>query len=550
MILEYFFQNSSSQIFGSKIMNRRGFLRTACIASSAPFCWGFPADKAFSAPSAHINLLAGFTLKELQAQYHSYLFDDFLPFMEKYVIDTNYGGFLTNCDRDGARLGTSKSPTNEGRGIWVWSLLYNELAREQKYLDTAKRSLDLILKTIPVGDSLWPAALTQDGKAASAADVTIYGDLYLAAGIAEYAFAARDTESWKLAKNIMEKCIRIYDQPDYNSITGANPIQGPRRQNVSMLILPTTTSLLKYQADSAVEAAAARCVDAVTNYHYNPLYQLNNDYLNHDYSRPNNNNSKYIAFGISNQTLWMVLKEALRLKDSKMYDTIAERIKHHVEAGWDEVYGGEFSTYSNIETNSRDWSKTLHNQTEALVGLLSVIENSGDPRAQELFSQLYTFTTQKYVLKKYGYPLWQHDADRYVTYQPHTTRAEHFHNSRHLMMNLTALNRMIAKSDNTKVNSPLARPEEMRITSLYPNPFNFSQTIEFSLPSHAYISLDIYNISGQKIRELVSGYKTSGNYKTIWNGKDGKEEDVSSGIYIVKLMAGNHISTTKTMLLR
>jgi len=489
-------------------------------------------------------------LKELRDQYYSYLFDDFLPFMEKYVIDTQYGGFLCSCDRDGTRLGTSKTPTNEGRGIWVWSFLYNELAHEQKYLDVAKRSLDFILKTRPEGDTLWPATLTQDGKAAAAADVTIYGDLYIAAGIAEYAFAAHDAGYWKLAKDIMEKCIRIYDKPDYDSITGANAIQGPRRQNVSMLILPTTTSLLKYQADPAVEAVAARCVDAVTNYHYNPLYQLNNDFLNHDYSRPNNTYSKYIAFGISNQTLWMILHEAIRLKNSKLYDTLAERIKHHGEMGWDDVYGGEFSTYSNIETNTRDWSKTLHNQTEALVGLLSIIENSGDPRAQELFSQVYTFTIQKYVLKKYGYPLWQHDADRYVTYQPHTTRAEHFHNSRHLMMNLAALNRMIAKSEITQVNSAFDRPEEILITSVYPNPFNSSATIEFTLPFHAFIKLDVYNISGQKIKGLISGYKTSGFYKAVWNGKDEKGKDVSSGVYIAKLMAGKQISTIKTMLLR
>ena len=426
-------------------MNRRGFIGAACAAATASALPGFRAEQAFCSPGDPISNLFALTLKELRDQYYSYLFDDFLPFMEKYVIDPEYGGFLLNTDRDGARLSTSKTPTNEGRGIWVWSFLYNELAHEQKYLDVAKRSLDFILKSKPEGDTLWARTLTREGKAASNADVTIYGDLYIASGIAEYACAARDAESWKLAKDIMEKCIRIYDRPDYDSISGADAVQGPRRQNVSMLLLPTTTSLLKFKSDPAVEAVAARCVEAVVNRHFNPAYRLNNDFLNHDYSRPENANSQYVAFGISNQTLWMILQEGVRLKDRKIYDTANERIVHHVEVGWDYVYGGVCSAITNVEKNTWNMTKPLHNQAESLIGLLSIIEHTGDPRAQELFSQIYSFTVQKYVLKKYGFPLWQHDADRKVTYQSHTTRAENFHNPRHLMMNLAALKRMVKR---------------------------------------------------------------------------------------------------------
>ena len=43
--------------------------------------------------------------------------------------------------------------------------------------------------------------------------------------------------------------LRIYDRPDYDSITGDDPIQGPRRQSIAMLLLPVTTSLFKYQPD-------------------------------------------------------------------------------------------------------------------------------------------------------------------------------------------------------------------------------------------------------------------------------------------------------------
>ena len=97
--------------------------------------------------------------------------------LQKAGIDAEFGGFLWNTDRDGTRLGTSKTPTNEGRGIWVWSYLYNVISKDQKYLDTAKRSVDLILKSRPEGDRLWPSRLTREGEPDAPADTTIYGDL-------------------------------------------------------------------------------------------------------------------------------------------------------------------------------------------------------------------------------------------------------------------------------------------------------------------------------------------------------------------------------------
>ncbi|MCP5117846.1 MAG: hypothetical protein GY953_44065, partial [bacterium] len=50
--------------------------------------------------TAPVKTLADLTLEELRDQYRRDLFGDFLPFMEKYVIDHEYGGFLCNTDRD------------------------------------------------------------------------------------------------------------------------------------------------------------------------------------------------------------------------------------------------------------------------------------------------------------------------------------------------------------------------------------------------------------------------------------------------------------------
>ncbi|HEX7294328.1 MAG TPA: hypothetical protein VF251_01165, partial [Pyrinomonadaceae bacterium] len=63
-------------------------------------------------------------LKQLRDQYRRDLFTDFLPFMEKYVIDPEFGGFRCNTDHLGNRVNENKLSWFEGRGTWVYSFLY------------------------------------------------------------------------------------------------------------------------------------------------------------------------------------------------------------------------------------------------------------------------------------------------------------------------------------------------------------------------------------------------------------------------------------------
>ncbi|MCX6576936.1 MAG: AGE family epimerase/isomerase, partial [Candidatus Aminicenantes bacterium] len=154
-------------------------------------------------------------LRQLRRQYEYDLYEDFLPFMEKFVIDHEYGGFLCATDRDGTHVSTDKSQWYEGRGIWVYSYLYNNLKRDPKYLEVARKSVEFILKHKPSGDGLWPSAFSREGKAIGVPDTRTYGDLFVAHGLAEYGRATGDDTCLKLAKETMLKCLRLYDRPDF-----------------------------------------------------------------------------------------------------------------------------------------------------------------------------------------------------------------------------------------------------------------------------------------------------------------------------------------------
>ena len=79
----------------------------------------------------------------------------------------------------------------------------------------------------------------------------------------------------------------------------------------------------------------------------------------------------------------------------------------------------------------------------------------------------------------------------------------------------------------------------------YPNPFNSSTTIRFFIPWEELVTITIYDILGQKVRTLVNENKIAGVYETTWNANN-----MSSGIYIYQLKAGDYIESKKMILLK
>ena len=88
-------------------------------------------------------------------------------------------------------------------------------------------------------------------------------------------------------------------------------------------------------------------------------------------------------------------------------------------------------------------------------------------------------------------------------------------------------------------------PVESALSQAYPNPFNPTTNLDYMLSLDSYVSIVVYDVSGQIVDVLVDDYKQAGNYNVIWNA-----QNHSSGIYFVSMNAnGNHF-TQKLMLVK
>jgi hypothetical protein len=100
------------------------------------------------------------------------------------------------------------------------------------------------------------------------------------------------------------------------------------------------------------------------------------------------------------------------------------------------------------------------------------------------------------------------------------------------------------------IHGKKAIPDQIVIFGNYPNPFNPVTTIEFTIPEGGQVTVDIYNVTGQKVRSLMSGNLASGKRTAVWDGKNDAGVGVSSGPYFVRLSSPSGDLSHRIMLVR
>jgi len=88
-------------------------------------------------------------------------------------------------------------------------------------------------------------------------------------------------------------------------------------------------------------------------------------------------------------------------------------------------------------------------------------------------------------------------------------------------------------------------PSSYSLEKAYPNPFNPTTTVGFSLSSAAYVDVTVYDITGRVIENLVGEYRSAGSHKVVWNASN-----MASGVYFVQLNVDGFTDTQKLMLIK
>ena len=399
------------------------------------------------------------TLEELRTRYREDLFDVMLPFWANHGVDHEHGGVMHGLDYDGTLVHSDKLLWFQGRAMWVYSFLYNYFGQEPKYLEIARKTREFVLRHARQPSGWWAELLSRDGKILRPFSGDVYGMYFVAEGLQEYAWATKEEEPLQMALDLLIKLHAFVDNPKVQ--LAGTPGPGIRPQGLWMVILRAATQMLPRWPDPRIEAIAAESVDAVIHKHYNPDIGLNNENLHHDFTRPKEEEHKCLL-GHSIETLWMVMDEALRKNDLKLWELCAGRILRHLEVGWDYVFGG-LSHWINVDQGGYVWPaeqpvgtdlqfrftgefqhlKTLWALNEILIACLNVYERTGAEWAAHFFDLAQHTIDEKFSRRKHSQPGYMLFTDRRMTPQPHVARQDNYHPPRQLMLNLLTLGRML-----------------------------------------------------------------------------------------------------------
>lgn len=433
-----------------KDLTRKRFLEQTI--SALPAFVAFPAAGYLG--SDQVAQISISFLESIRDSCREELFDRFLPAMDRYVIDHEFGGFLCELDiLTGERRSTEKRTWYEGRDIWLYSTLYSEFGQNAEWLKIARQSREWIIAHRPVDGGFWPGRFSRKGELVGDGD--IFADLYLAEGLAAFARASGEPESLLLAIEMVYDAFLTFDSPDYRYHTPpARGIEGPRVLNHWMILLYTAVQILEQRDSGRMREVTDRSVEAVLDHHLNPDYRLLNDTLHHDYTLPEEEDRQVASVGLAIQALWMVMEEAVRRGDTAMFNRGAELFRRHVDVSRDHVYGGHFRSLNRVADNVWSLDKALGVQEEVLIGALILLEHTGALWAVDCYVETERYARSTF--RRDGYKFWIPGGDRKVE-RIQEGRAEHYHHPRRLIFNLLAAERILERTGRISGKIEVAR---------------------------------------------------------------------------------------------
>ena len=107
---------------------------------------------------------------------------------------------------------------------------------------------------------------------------------------------------------------------------------------------------------------------------------------------------------------------------------------------------------------------------------------------------------------------------------------------------------MMASS--TPVGDGMELPKTTGLLGTYPNPFNPSTTIKYALAEQARVEISVFDVSGQRVKQLVARNLAPGAYETTWHGEDALGRSVPSGVYFARMFSGDKVSTLRMVLVK
>ena len=343
-------------------------------------------------------------MKEYIQVYKEELLGSVIPFWMKHSKDEEFGGFFTCLDQFGNVFDKDKFIWLQGRQVWMFSMLYNNVEARPEWLEMAEHGADFLKKHGRDADGNWYFSLNQKGEPLVQAynifsdcfATMAFGALYKATAKEEYSEIARTTFNNILAR-------RGNTKGKYNKIY-------PGTRNLKNFSLPMILSNLSLELEhildkSLVDGLIKDIIHEVMEVFYQPETGLILENVNEDGSFSDSFEGRLMNPGHTIEAMWFIMDLGVRLNDKNLIDKAVDIALRTVEYGWDKEYGGifYFLDIKGYPPQQLEWDQKLWwVHVEALVCFAKAYQLTGNEKCAEWFNILHDYTWSKFKDQEYG----------------------------------------------------------------------------------------------------------------------------------------------------
>lgn len=346
--------------------------------------------------------------KEIASRYEKELRENCLPFWLERSQDKEYGGYFSCLNRDGSVYDTDKFIWLQGREVWMFSMLYNNVEKNQEWLDCAIQGAEFLKKY--GHDENWDFyfSVNREGRPL-VQPYNIFSNTFACMAFAQLAKATGNEEYAQIARRIFERILERRSNPKgqwCKAYPGTRPMKDFA---LPMIICNMALEIEDILEDKSVlEQTIDTCLHEVFDVFYQPeLGCMLENVSSVDGSPVDCFEGREINPGHDLEALWFMMNLGVRRGDKALIEKCVEIALPVIERGWDKEFGGiyYFLDAKGVPQQKLEWDQKLWwVHIESAIAMLKGYQLTGNEKCLEWFLKLDAYLWDNFKDKEY--PEW------------------------------------------------------------------------------------------------------------------------------------------------
>ncbi len=346
--------------------------------------------------------------KQISSRYKRELLENCLPFWLEHSQDKEYGGYFSCLNRDGSVYDTDKFIWLQGREVWMFAMLYNNVEKNRQWLDCAIQGAEFLKKY--GHDENWDFYFSLDRKGNPLVQpYNIFSNTFACMAFAQLAKATGNGEYALIARRIFGRILERRSNPKgqwCKAYPGTRPMKDFA---LPMIICNMALEIEDILEDKSVlEQTIDTCLHEVFDVFYQPeLGCMLENVSSVDGAPVDCFEGREINPGHDLEALWFMMNLGVRRGDKALIEKCVEIALRVIERGWDKEFGGiyYFLDAKGVPQQKLEWDQKLWwVHIESAIAMLKGYQLTGNEKCLDWFLKLDAYLWNNFKDKEY--PEW------------------------------------------------------------------------------------------------------------------------------------------------